>query len=401
MWHKIKRFLFVVSIISFVWLSILIYNKKDDRFGFTKNKLLWSSESGWWEIHADTFIEYYWNKLITWNFEDRKDLVKKYCNFLFSWQDNKVKNWFVKWPNKYEPKKSVFLYGLCTHVDKNNEEHFSEIKPYLKWDYKLESESTQQNSDDSKPCDAESDMNACNFSNVLGKLYKDTINDYSNIKLASMFWYESDDPEKDIEKFSKLYFSSKECEDAGFYYLYKENIEDEKKNYCSHPKTFKLMKEYIENMKSKLENLKLLDSNAIKEGYFYENLLKRWPYDFKWYKKLMYNELMFYNLFMNYYVYALSVDNGLHPIEIWWDYSQLMESKDSEQMLSSYEIGLSQQAAYQSERLLANIYSDFPVHIWFMSYYEDVLNFRKKFAKVFTPFHQMYYKMQNVQDMRK
>ncbi len=36
-----------------------------------------------------------------------------------------------------------------------------------------------------------------------------------------------------------------------------------------------------------------------------------------------------------------------------------------------------------------------------MAYTEDIINFRKAFVKVYTPLHQLYYKMRNVQDERR
>ncbi len=39
----------------------------------------------------------------------------------------------------------------------------------------------------------------------------------------------------------------------------------------------------------------------------------------------------------------------------------------------------------------------FPVHIGLLAYYEDVLEFRKALVKIYTPIHQLYYKLRNVQ----
>jgi hypothetical protein len=50
---------------------------------------------------------------------------------------------------------------------------------------------------------------------------------------------------------------------------------------------------------------------------------------------------------------------------------------------------------------LKNMYSTFPVHIWLMAYYEDLLVFRKNFVKIYTPIHQLYYKLENQQNQRR
>jgi hypothetical protein len=52
-----------------------------------------------------------------------------------------------------------------------------------------------------------------------------------------------------------------------------------------------------------------------------------------------------------------------------------------------------------SIRILKNIERTFPIHIGLVAYFEDLINFRKKFVQLFTPFHQLYYKLRNVEDL--
>jgi hypothetical protein len=39
----------------------------------------------------------------------------------------------------------------------------------------------------------------------------------------------------------------------------------------------------------------------------------------------------------------------------------------------------------------------FPVHIWFLAYHESLVTFRDALAKLYTPIHQLKYKLRNAQ----
>jgi hypothetical protein len=47
-----------------------------------------------------------------------------------------------------------------------------------------------------------------------------------------------------------------------------------------------------------------------------------------------------------------------------------------------------------------NIRATFPLHIWLQIYYEDVVWFRKSLAKIYTPIHQLNYKLRNIQEKK-
>lgn len=398
MLHLFKRNLFIFSLVLFVLIAWIIVVNKNSFFSW---KFIFGEEkkSQWWALVSDDFVEEFMAAMLTWEFASRRWLIIKYCDFLI--KDNRYSNWFAKWAYRYEPKKSIFVYQLCTHVDQDYADKFDEIDEYLKSWYEIKPQWFVDKIIWSSQCDWSWDMNWCDFSILLSTLFKDLINEYSNIKIASMFWYSQWDSEKDIEEFSKLYFGENACNTTEYNYLSKENIEDDKNIHCSHPKTYKLLSDYINSIKNKISKTKFLKVEDIKDWYFYVWLLERNQKDFAWFKNILYNELMFYNVFLVYYTYALWVDMWLYPMEIWADSEQFFESKDTEVALARREALLSQRAIYNTQRLLANLYSAFPLHIWMMAYYEDLVNFRDKFKSIYTPFNQMYYKMQNVQDTRK
>jgi hypothetical protein len=51
-----------------------------------------------------------------------------------------------------------------------------------------------------------------------------------------------------------------------------------------------------------------------------------------------------------------------------------------------------------SIKMLREMYTTFPIHIWLLIYYEDLYRFRKELAKVVTPLYTLYDKLRNVQD---
>lgn len=52
------------------------------------------------------------------------------------------------------------------------------------------------------------------------------------------------------------------------------------------------------------------------------------------------------------------------------------------------------------EKTLQNMQATFPIHIGLLAYYEDVLAFRKSIVQIYTPIHQLYYKLRNVQEKK-
>jgi len=61
------------------------------------------------------------------------------------------------------------------------------------------------------------------------------------------------------------------------------------------------------------------------------------------------------------------------------------------------EIDLSRQAVNTMQQTITNFHATFPIHIGLRAYHEDVLSMRKAMAKIYTPVHQLYYKLRNVQ----
>jgi hypothetical protein len=119
---------------------------------------------------------------------------------------------------------------------------------------------------------------------------------------------------------------------------------------------------------------------------------------------VMYNELFFYTLF------ASSYEQYIREI--------MKDTKDSEKPQAlkwlsinpgdnSYGIFLQNQSisnrkkiqltTQQTLRKLFSLQSSFPIHIWFLLYQEDLYNFRKVLSNIYLPFHQLHYKLENVQ----
>ena len=118
--------------------------------------------------------------------------------------------------------------------------------------------------------------------------------------------------------------------------------------------------------------------------------------DWSAYQNLYLNELMFYTLFINYYTNQILDQVTYSPIR-WGNYSftAKRQQKEVRNMLQEMQIGY--EAVYQTNRMLAQVYTSFPLHIALMAYLEDLVNYRNQLTKLYTPLHQLYYLRRNAQ----
>lgn len=405
--HKLKKYWYYVILLAFTSLLVFGFFKRDQLVEFAKNNILWQLDNNASQTpySIDSFSTELMKSLATWKApNNRKDVIYKFCNSIFNkiksdnWEEINLWWWIMayEWMKHYQPKKSLFLYNLCTVASNDFQWVFDdELMDIVGWD----------DVDLPWDCDPESGMNSCDFSEFLPSLFNGIMNDYSNIKLMSLFGNSDEDIHTSIVNFSDTYFGKGMCWDN--IYLNTETIEDSKYSFCSHPKTYKLMYEYIKSVQN-LKNTTYVDySKIISQDSNHFNLalvdsspqlaLKNWDL----FKDLLFNELVFYNLFIVFYWNQIMDNTALSPFQVTSDISSVIEESSAEYTLLLKEISLSQQAIFQLDRLMANTYTSFPMHIWMMAYYEDVLNFRYEFAKIYTPVHQLYYKLQNVQDLRR
>ncbi|MEF2176071.1 MAG: hypothetical protein V3575_06355 [Candidatus Absconditabacteria bacterium] len=404
--HKLKKYGYYVVLLAFVSLLVLGFIKRQQLVDFARNNILGQldNNSSQTPHSIDSFSTELMKSLDSGKSpNNRKEVIYKFCDSVL----NKVKTASGEEINlgggimgdqgmkHYQPKKSLFLYNLCSIASTDFQGTFHD-------DIIKVAAATKQ---PSGSCDPQSGMNSCDFSEFLPSLFNGIMNDYSNIKLMSLFGNSDEDIHTSIENFSDTYFGKGICGDN--IYLNPQTIEESKYSFCSHPKTYKLLFEYIKSVQI-LKNTTFIDYNKIiNQDNNYFNLalvdsspqlaLKNWDL----FKDILFNELVFYNLFIVFYGNQINYNTALSPFQVTSDITSVIDESNAEYTLLLKEISLSQQAIFQLDRLMANTYTSFPMHIGLMAYYEDVLNFRYEFAKIYTPVHQLYYKLQNVQDLRR
>lgn len=287
------------------------------------------------------------------------------------------------------------------------------------------------------PCNPVTTMQGCNFSTFLPDIFETLMNEYGNIKLWSLYGYQmikaeqvdtlwnTQDPafKKVVARFADTFFwddlvdkagnaaddKTMPCMDSTITYLDSSDPVGQSA-HCSHPKTYEFVATTLKSAKKLIDKTVLIDAKKLMEQpCAWEErgvLLMRCAFstygnesfdsDTKSFSNLLLNELMWYNLFVTYYTQMLLYDPSYHPLTI-WSASFSYQRWVTEYTTMLYEQQLAMQAIKQMNRMITQVVVHFPLHVWLLAYYEDLLTYRKTITKAYTPFHQLSYKRRNVQ----
>ena len=108
---------------------------------------------------------------------------------------------------------------------------------------------------------------------------------------------------------------------------------------------------------------------------------------------LLYNELLYYSILV-----TLAADRIQYPE--YNDFRALSDTREEareEIIRLVQEKTLTEEAVMYTEKTLQNMQAAFPIHIGLLAYYEDIIAFRKSLIRIYTPLHQLNYKLRNVQ----
>lgn len=412
-----------------------------------------------------------WEKWL--RLKTRQQIVRTFCDTILQQRDDEtqVEPYFDNDNYRYDPRQSVMMYGLCVTFDerrsgdpksrqykekvfdtavkydtiwnfvmsdhRQDEEGVTKDLVTLWW---LPDEATLDAEEDARsyPCDPAKDMQLCDFSNRLPKMYQTMMDELVTMRQASVYGYkyydinETDQSKNELalesalKDFSMKYFVQGEdgkasCNDAGLHYLssspsssvsstWLPPVQTEwDRKHCIHPKTARLVKDTI---RDQWQLLKWLDYLK-KEEFFSQSCDKEtrlssihrcaqssyevrpWISDTQSFHNVLLNELMRYNLFINYYLNNLTTNNDLALASV-GIVAALNDVRDEVAVLT-YEQELASQATQTTMRMLDNIITTYPIHVWLQAYLEDIKWYRKQLAKVYTPMHQLYYLLRNVQ----
>lgn len=70
-------------------------------------------------------------------------------------------------------------------------------------------------------------------------------------------------------------------------------------------------------------------------------------------------------------------------------------SNQATELLHNHQIAT--KATHNSIQQVGQIHASFPIHIHLTAYYEVIKKIRNQLARIYTPLHQLYYKLRNVQ----
>ncbi len=231
-----------------------------------------------------------------------------------------------------------------------------------------------------------------------------------------------------IENFSNKYFGDV-CGDQNIY-LNDTSLEWEY-NFCSHPETYDNLREYMESAQQIAKRLTIFDRDEEAGVSLYEKVetdhdgiispdnmdVGQWfacgvsecKYEYeddevsvdsrKHFKRILLNELMWYNKFVTTYNTFLTNRTDLSPMGVGFGAREdiaLQHAEEAQQAARS--LAITQEATNAAYRQLTNFYMAFPIHIWNQAYMEDIDNLNQKYRHIYTPIHQLYYKLRNVQE---
>lgn len=392
----------------------------------------------------------------------RRNIILHFCDTFLQTRDDENMEQFA-WDTRgyrYDPRQSLFMFGMCVLVDevsngreivkeqyryRNYKEVFEQVK-YTNWPqqdineyWKTEKPLPDLLADlrwipiqpllDGQtaytPCNPATSMQNCRFSRFAPTIFSNIMNEYSNIKLATIYGFRypliewEDALTLAIDDFNASYFGDlldpqTPCNEQWVGYISEWPLVGDRA-HCLHPMTYKELEETIKSAASIMEKLKFLDAEVLfsvedNAACDYENpkasLLRcsagnRWDIsvdsDRQSFYNLYLNEIMWYNLFLDYYMNLIQENNAYSPLTF-GALSYTYQQNEKEVKTIAYEKSLSQQAAFQTMRMLSNLYTTYPVYIALRAYREDLLQYRKNIAKVFTPMDQLYFKLRNVQE---
>ncbi len=336
--------------------------------------------------------------------QNTKELIYNFCTTIINPNTKKVYDPISDFV--FSSKDSIILYILCTPlVDTKS---FTSILAGEKTILK------QTNRPDySIHCDMTSDLDSCNLYKQLPKAFNTIANDLTNLKLAAAYWM-SDSSKSTNElanEFAKQYFSGTALCDP----------KDSEDNSCSYPKTFDHLKTFISQAKSLSKQTTTINVEKLntrkntttqceskKENY---NLIICWllgsqrPNTYNRntqstltnFSNLLYNEFFRHKLFMSYYEESLLNNIKLQPFVVTSNTDRLFTQAQSQASFIELTNIKTQNTIEQTIEQLRIIQNKFPIHIGLMMYYERLLELRKTLAKIYTPIHQLYYKLRNVQ----
>ena len=342
--------------------------------------------------------------------EDVRTLVKSFCNWVEEMRCEYDGDF-------YDAKQSVFLNILCENVwasywgaiiGKLKKSTFLQFKiyDYGYWeDDEIDSEIDQCNY-------KQIGMNWCNLAKFLPKIFDPLMNDFFNIRHASIFWVADYNDDFDKTEVANQY-SMKVLPWLSSQTNYKLS-----KWICSpetdyYKKTCKYLKNYVKKVRKLINKTQIIDIKKLSEygkdidcennftwDVLYCGLLWNTIKSDTLFLNAVYNEYFWYSLFMSHYANMLASNSkyGDSWSSNWTkSVSNIIEDNIQKSASVSEQLAKSKQAISMSLIKLSQISTSFPLHLGFMMYQEDAKLFMNKVWKIYSPIRTLYDKLRNAQ----
>jgi len=351
------------------------------------------------------YDSHYVGEILRWinNVSEKEKLTKKYmvnffCETLSTHSPEIVE------ATTFDPQKSIFLRLLCNETWIYPEWKFAQnfqIKSSFEkslqniWKEQFLIESIDSNCHLDGINTIEGSFNNINFACVAKKIFTPLANDLSNLLTLVSYWFFK--TKDDLKKWDNNFFWTEICKKS---YIYNDS---NKPSLCNHPLTYNYLKSTASSLKSILTNTQVLKITSIPE--FLENLVIKYdefvPQVVE-IKNTLYNELYFYNLFLEYYKAFLQyTSNQATVVRVWTEITYIQAPINTQIYQATNYQTISQTTTAKVINLIKDIYWTFPIHIGFLAILEDLDAFRHALAKIYTPLDQLRYKLENVQDLDK
>ncbi len=313
----------------------------------------------------------------------KKDLIYKFCNSVFEEGPIAIKNYVL------DPSRSLFLFNLC------------QLGDYPVDDFVAKKISKNNFEPAHRACYFNNSLtNECPLAQETSQLFKDIMDEYFNLKEINILGVGDVEIKKSIEKFSKKYFLSS-CDQKWSFLL-----DNQGEGLCYHPQTYDFLKQVIESLMEEVDKTYFVDWYKLlrSEDEFYAkgfSVATLQLSDADWFRNIVWNELYFYLLWMESYKQWMLSNEKLLPFLPPWGIKERENIVQKEIAIANSQVSYTVDAVQKAFDMLKQIQKTFPLHVGFKVYLEDLKKFRNSLAKVYTPLHQLYYKIRNVQNIQR
>ena len=364
------------------------------------------------------------------------DMINIFCdavtNLPIQYKDDAT--WFI-----YDSHQSLFIDVLCfgNTVQEQREETMISKQELLTKDTRAElTDISICNENDpncrvSCPYDSSTktfigSLDECRLFDKIPNIYHSITNDVVNLMIAWAYGYQIDQQE-DIENNIKIFT------DSYLFYSEQENKDQQTKtnkfelcasSECLYPDTHKHLQSFFKKAANITKKTTVIDPEKLirvddqndyvcydtnsEEAIGYDIIncgligatgegIAR-PTTLQRQSNMLYNENLRYKMFLSYYIYNLQHNTDLSPFSITENSINTLYAQSDAIVAINTDLQKTKQAMTWSIQKVSQIQQTFPLHIALVAYREKLVTVRDTLAKLYTPIHQLYYKLRNVQE---